>query len=165
MDFRGIERKIMNSEYRCPEEMVFDLLKIEHLVLVRLGSCGATQEMTDYVNLMILKCQGADKCTPCAYDYFFGSYGQSSSCPRHRESNRRSTGSRTRPYERPVPDSARSEQRSSPPPPYSPQPERSNTIIRRTQWVSGRGEQEISGRSVRTDAMFNSADNYVTSSP
>lgn len=81
MNFETIKSNIEGNKYECTEQLLSDLRRIEHTMLVEFKESHRTQGISDYISQVSRYCQEIDLCPHCIYNHYFTPLGSASVCP------------------------------------------------------------------------------------
>lgn len=81
MNLQTIEAKIKKNQYKCHEEMMYDLRKIKHLITVESKESSDIENIEQYIEKVSSICEDINECPHCVYNYLFEPHGRASLCP------------------------------------------------------------------------------------
>ncbi|XP_074596738.1 uncharacterized protein LOC141851834 isoform X2 [Brevipalpus obovatus] len=81
INFSTVKSKIENNEYGCTEELLFDLRKIEHVMLIEFKEGHQIEDLDLYIKQLSRHCQEIDLCPHCIYNHYLTSSGPALTCP------------------------------------------------------------------------------------
>lgn len=81
MNLDSVKKKIKREEYTCTEELLFDLRKIEHTMIIGLGKSYVTSKIKDYIDRVAINCREIELCPYCVDNYFNRQKGPILVCP------------------------------------------------------------------------------------
>ncbi|XP_074596721.1 uncharacterized protein LOC141851823 [Brevipalpus obovatus] len=80
-NFTTVRSKIEGNKYECTGELLFDLRKIEHTMLVEFKESHRTKDITHYISQISRYCIEIDLCPHCIYNHYLTPLGSASICP------------------------------------------------------------------------------------
>lgn len=76
-----VETKLKKFRYICPEEVLFDLRKIKHVMRIEFGESEETAKISQYISSLRANFRLVDVCPHCVYNDYYGLQNRASLCP------------------------------------------------------------------------------------